>query len=96
MRNLTLILVCFAALLTGCQTTSRLDQADLGLLVVNAELTLDAAEASYDAWSRVAERSGMLPLEVASRRAQWETRIALIRAHLDWLRGLEDVASANK
>lgn len=79
---------CLLTAITGCQTVApRMDSADIELLVVHAETTLSVAETSYDAWSRVAAVTGMPAVEVAMRRAQWEGRIALLRGHLDWLRG---------
>lgn len=82
------IVAVIAALLTGCQTVApRMDAADIELLVVHTETTLGVAEASFDAFTRVAEASGMPAAEVTMRKARFENRIALLRSHLEWLKG---------
>ena len=88
MRCLTIfLLVACAALLPACKTTTQLSAADVDLLVVHTETTLGVAETSFDAFSRVAAASGMPAAEVAMRKARFENRIALLRSHLEWLKG---------
>lgn len=91
MKRLPIILIILCAVLCGCQTarpvSTQLGAADIDLLVVHAETTLGVAESSFDAFVRVAEASGMPAAEVAMRKARFENRIALLRSHLEWLKG---------
>lgn len=80
-------MVVMAALLPSCKTASQLSSADVDLLVVHAETTLAVAETSFDAFSSVAASSGMPAAEVTMRKARFENRIALLRSHLEWLKG---------